>query len=77
MLALVLAVLLVSELYLGSLANIGCLFQGQYVPIDRTQLHGSGSLYLLPLDGFPVDTLEGLANRYREKYGLSIRIAQT
>ena len=64
-------------LYLGTPANMACLFQGRHVPIDQAQLHGAGSLYLLPLDGFPVDALERLAEHYGEKYGLPIHVAQS
>jgi hypothetical protein len=75
LLALVLAIILFVRLYVGAPANVSCLLRGKHVPVDSTLLQGSGSLYFLPLDGFPLETLEKLAERYRQKFGLSIGIA--
>lgn len=53
----------------------GCAERGEYVPIDKQKLKGSGTIYLVPLGDFPPDVVESLTDHYRDKYGLDIKTA--
>lgn len=46
--------------------------RGQYTPIDKQSLRGSGRLYFIPLGDFPLSGVDDLAAVYKEKYGLFI-----
>jgi len=61
-------------LYFGEVSNIACLFQGEYVPAEKSKLHGSGQIYFVPLQTFPTDVLKRFVSFYRNKYGMSISI---
>jgi predicted Zn-dependent protease len=50
----------------------GCVGRGEYVPIDKQRLKGSGRIYFVPLGDFPPAVAARLVAHYRDKYGLSI-----
>lgn len=52
----------------------GCLSGRDYVPIDKNSLRGSGKLYFIPLEDFPISTVQHLVDHYKDKYGLSIEV---
>ena len=66
-LRLIIIVLYVSGVY-------GCNFAFNYVPMDKSQLHGSGKIFFIPITDFPVSELQPLADYYRSKYGLEIEV---
>ena len=52
-----------------------CADRGEYVPVDKQKLKGSGTVYFVPLGDFPPDVVESLIPHYRDKYGLDIKTA--
>lgn len=48
----------------------GCAGGGEYVPIDKQKLRGSGKIYFVPLGDFSPAKVEALAAYYRDKYGI-------
>jgi predicted Zn-dependent protease len=62
-------------LYLGELSNVTCLVQPAHTPIDKNQLHGSGTIMFVPLTQSSESTLKALADYYQKTYGLIIEVA--
>lgn len=54
------------------LLTAACVGRGQYVPIDKQSLKGSGKIYFIPLADFPSSTTEDLIAHYKSKYGLQV-----
>ena len=71
---LVLAALFFNVRASGWLSLMPCLFQEGYVPADKSQLRGSGSIYLIPLNNYRPDGVQALAKFYHDKYGLAIKV---
>jgi predicted Zn-dependent protease len=59
-------------LYLSTV--YGCNFASSYVPVDKSQLRGSGKIFFIPITDFPSSELQPLADYYRSKYGLEIEV---
>jgi predicted Zn-dependent protease len=56
------------------LAITGCARtrKPEYVPLDKTTLHGFGRIYFVPFGDFPAGTTQNLVDYYQTKYGLII-----
>ncbi|MFY9610718.1 MAG: hypothetical protein WAU45_19170 [Blastocatellia bacterium] len=52
----------------------GCVSGKNYVPIDKSTLRGFGKLYFVPLEDFPLSTIQDLVDHYKDKYGISIEV---
>jgi predicted Zn-dependent protease len=52
--------------------TIGCIGHGEFVPVDKNRLRGSGEIYLVPMGDFPADSVADLITFYQAKYGLDI-----
>jgi predicted Zn-dependent protease len=52
----------------------GCGGDSDYVPMDKSKLHGTGKVYFVPLGEFPAVEVHELVAYYKDKYGLTIEV---
>jgi predicted Zn-dependent protease len=58
----------------GWLPVLPCFFESRYVPIDKSQLHGTGPIYFVPLGDFSPIIAKDLAQYYNERYGITVEV---
>ena len=53
----------------------GITLDARYAPRDVSVMRPTGAVRLVPVDIFPVSTVQGLASHYQAKYGIDVEVA--